>query len=167
MIVHDDVTVRIAVSVDAAAISSLIGAALHQTNAVDYPASVIERMTISYSAPRIVTMIRHREMFVAERLGDIHGTIGYMAGTVRSLFVSPDHQGKGTGRRLIAEVERLARQAELQSLTVAASLTATGFYRQCGFEMLRPVAPSGIDMMLMHKWLRNSNLNSYPKNEFF
>lgn len=154
MIVHDDLTIRIATSADAAAISALIAAALQETNAVDYPTSVIERMTISYSAPRIAGMVQHREMFVAEQLGDICGTIGYMAGTVRSLFVLPDHQGKRIGRRLIAEVERLARQADLQSLTVAASTTATGFYRQCGFEVLRPVAPSGIDMMLMHKWLR-------------
>lgn len=153
MIVHDSITTRIAIPDDAMAISSLIAAALRQTNAGDYPATVIDRMTTSYAAPRIALMVQHREMFVAERVGAIVGVIGYAAGSVRSLFVAPDDQRSGIGRRLIAEVESLAHKADLRSLTVAASMTAIGFYQRCGFEELRPVNPAGIDMMLMHKWL--------------
>jgi GNAT superfamily N-acetyltransferase len=161
MIVHDGITTRIAIPADATAISSLIAATLRQTNAADYPATVIDRMTISYGAPRIVLMVQHREMFVAERIGQIVGVIGYAAGSVRSLFVAPDHQGSGVGRRLVAEVESLARKAGLLSLTVAASMTAIGFYQRCGFEELRPVDPAGIDMMLMHKWLHSAGLGSH------
>jgi len=165
MIVHDDVTIRAALPADAEDISALIAAALRHTNAPDYPRTVIDRMAVSYGSSRVAVMIRQRGMFVAEQRGLVVGTIGYAAGTVRSLFVAPDCQGVGIGHRLIHEVESLARKAGLQSLTVAASVTATGFYKHCGFEELRSVDPSGIAMVLMHKWLSPPITDSHLRYE--
>jgi N-acetylglutamate synthase-like GNAT family acetyltransferase len=138
---------------DADVISRVIADALRQTNAADYNPDVIARMTTSYSATRVGLMIRGREMFVAEVDGGVVGVIGYAVGTVKSLFVAPAYQGVGVGRQLLASVEGRARQSEIRSLTVAASLTAIDFYRRCGFDALRPVDSAGIAMMLMHKWL--------------
>lgn len=157
MVVHTHPILRAARLPDAEAISWLISEALRQTNAVDYSPSVIERMIVSYSAPRIGMMIRSREMFVAEIEREVVGTIGYAAGTVRSLFVLPSHQGLGLGRQLLSSVEEIARNELICSLTVAASLTAVGFYRHHGFDALRPIEASGIAMMLMHKWLRKND----------
>lgn len=153
MSVRAQAKLRTAQPSDAEAISRLIAEALRRTNAADYPNKVIEGMTAAYNVPRVGLMIRAREMLVAEMGDEIVGTIGYAGGTVRSLFIAPLHQGQGIGRRLIEAVEALARRSHIRSLTVAASLTAIGFYRRCGFEMLRPVEPSGVAMMLMHKWL--------------
>lgn len=156
MIADSNIVIRPADPADAEAISNMILAALRRTNAQDYPQRVIDGLAHSYSAPRVAVMIRQREMFVADEGGLIVGTIGYAVGCVRSLFVAPNYQGQGIGRELIAAVEQLARQGNIQSLTVAASLTAMAFYRRCGFVALRPVSPSGIDMMLMHKALAGS-----------
>ena len=156
MIDDQDITIRAAVPGDAEAISAMIHAALRQTNTQDYPVTIIDRLAHSYSAPRVAVMIRQREMFVADQLGLVIGTIGYAAGAVRSLFVAPNFQSRGIGRNLIAAVEDHARHEGMQSLTVAASLTAMAFYRRCGFTDLRPVDPSGIAMMLMHKRLTTS-----------
>ncbi|HVJ43606.1 MAG TPA: GNAT family N-acetyltransferase [Dongiaceae bacterium] len=157
MTVQAQAKLRAALPSDAEAISRLISEALRHTNASDYTTSVIDWMAATYSAPRVGQMIRAREMFVAEADAEIVGTIGYASGTVRSLFVAPVHQRHGIGRQLITAVEGLACGADIRSLTVAASLTAIGFYRRCGFEMLRPVEPSGIAMMLMHKWLDDTD----------
>jgi len=157
MTVQTQAFLRAAKLPDAEAVSRVIAEALRQTNAADYNADVIARMTASYSATRVGLMIRGREMFVAEMDGGIVGVIGYSSGTVRSLFIAPAYQGVGVGRQLLASVESLARQAEIRSLTVAASLTAIGFYRCCGFENLRPVDSAGIAMMLMHKWLTDTD----------
>jgi GNAT superfamily N-acetyltransferase len=153
MTVQTQALLRAAGAQDADAISRVIADALRQTNAADYGADVIARMTTSYNAARVGLMIRGREMFVAELEDEIVGVIGYSGGTVRSLFVASAYQGIGVGRQLLASVESRARRAEIRSLTVAASLTAIGFYRRCGFENLRPVDSAGIAMMLMHKWL--------------
>lgn len=153
MSVRTQAQLRIAQPADAEAISRLISEALRRTNAADYSSKVIEGMTAAYNVPRVGLMIRGREMLVADTGGEIVGTIGYAGGAVRSLFIAPPHQGQGIGRCLIEAVETLARRSHIRSLTVAASLTAIGFYRRCGFEMLRPVEPSGVAMMLMHKWL--------------
>jgi len=157
MTVQTQAILRAARPQDAEAISRVIAEALQQTNSADYTAEVISRMTTSYNAARVGLMIRGREMFVAELEHGIVGVIGYSVGTVRSLFIAPEHQGIGLGRQLLASVEDRARQAEIRSLTVAASLTGIGFYRRCGFENLRPVDSAGIAMMLMHKWLVDSD----------
>lgn len=153
MITHDDIMIRPAAAADAAAISSLIQAALRQTNAADYPETVIARLAASFNEMPVARMVAQREMFVADHRDLVVGTIGFAAGAVRSLFVAPDFQRHGIGRQLIDQVEYQAREAGIRSLTVAASLTAIGFYRRCGFSELRPVDQSGIAMMLMHKWL--------------
>lgn len=156
MAVQTQARLRAARLQDAEPVSRVIADALRLTNAADYSADIITRMTASYSAARVGLMIRGREMFVAEMESEIVGVIGYSAGTVRSLFIAPAYQGIGLGRQLLASVEHAARQAEIRSLTVAASLTAIGFYRRCGFDPLRPVDSAGIAMMLMHKWLKDA-----------
>lgn len=153
IVADKELIIRPARLADAFPLSMLIRAALHQTNATDYSSTVIDGMTRAYGPARIALMIDQREMFVADQDGEILGMIGYAGGAIRSLFVTPDHQRQGIGRELIAEAEHLAKKAGIRSLTVAASLTGTDFYRRCGFHELRSVDPSGIHMMLMHKWL--------------
>jgi N-acetylglutamate synthase-like GNAT family acetyltransferase len=153
MITDDDIMIRPAVAADAPAISSLILAALRKTNAADYPAAIIDRLAASFSEAQVARMVAQREMFVASHHALVIGTIGYAHGAVRSLFVAPDFQQHGIGRQLIERVVYQARQSRICSVTVAASLTAIGFYRRCGFSELRPVEHGGIAMMLMHKWL--------------
>ncbi|HEX9446919.1 MAG TPA: GNAT family N-acetyltransferase [Dongiaceae bacterium] len=156
MIIDNDIIIRPAAPADAAAISSLILAALRRTNAADYPEAVIARLATSFGEMQIARMVAHREMFVASHHDLIIGTIGFAGGAVRSLFVAPNFQQQGIGRQLIEQVEYQARHTGIRSLTVAASLTATGFYRRCGFSELRPVNDSGIAMVLMHKWLQDN-----------
>src|SRR5262249_19205739 len=109
MAVHTHPILRAARLADAEAVSALIADALRQTNAPDYSTDVISRMTLSYNPMRVGMMIRGREMFVAEMEGgEIAGTIGYSAGTVRSLFIAPRHQGMGLGRQLLGAVETIA-----------------------------------------------------------
>jgi GNAT superfamily N-acetyltransferase len=158
MITDDDIMIRPAVAADAPAISSLIVAALRKTNAADYPAVVIDRLAASFGEAQIARMVAQREMFVASHHALVIGIIGFADGAVRSLFVAPDFQRHGIGRQLIERIVYQARQSGIRSITVAASLTAIGFYRRCGFSELRSVEQSGIAMMLMHKWLPENDV---------
>jgi GNAT superfamily N-acetyltransferase len=65
------------------------------------------------------------------------GTASLDGNVVRTVFVTPDVQGRGVGSRLMAEIERIARERDIRSLTVPSSVTAERFYARLGFMALR------------------------------
>jgi ribosomal protein S18 acetylase RimI-like enzyme len=59
------------------------------------------------------------------------------------LYVHPEHQGLGIGRRLLAEVEALVEGDELWLEVVDGNEQAFGFYRSHGFVEVERVADDG------------------------
>jgi ribosomal protein S18 acetylase RimI-like enzyme len=71
------------------------------------------------------------------------------------LYVHPDHQGLGLGRRLLGEVEALVEGDELWLEVVDGNEQAFGFYRAQGFEEVERVAGEPFpDDVWMRKVLR-------------
>jgi ribosomal protein S18 acetylase RimI-like enzyme len=58
---------------------------------------------------------------------------------VRTVFVAPDVQSRGVGRRLMHELERRARTKGITKLSVPSSITAEPFYAKLGFAPVRDV----------------------------
>jgi putative acetyltransferase len=50
------------------------------------------------------------------------------------MFVQPEFQGKGMGKRIMAVLEVDAKRAGLDHLWLASTLNAEPFYASCGFE---------------------------------
>ena len=79
--------------------------------------------------------------FVAEQAGEI---LGFAAleiyskklAEIRSLAVSPERQGQGIGRQLVAACVDLARQRNI--LEVMAITSTDDFFRACGFDFTLP-----------------------------
>lgn len=132
-----DCRIRPAHPDDAPAVSEVILAALRETNARDYTASVIERLEQSFSPDAVRTLIGKRMAFVAVAGSRIVGTAGLDGSVVRTVFVAPDVQGQGVGRLLMAEIERASRAAGIETLTVPSSVTAEPFYAKLGFKAVR------------------------------
>ena len=126
--------VRVAHPDDAAEVRRVILAALRETNARDYAASVIARLEESFSPDDVRTMIDTRTSFVALAGSRIVGTAALEGSVVRTVFVAPDVQGQGIGRLLMAEVEKASREAGIETLTVPASITGEPFYARLGFK---------------------------------
>jgi predicted N-acetyltransferase YhbS len=122
---------------DAEAVSEVIRSALRETNAGDYPHEVIERLEKSFSPAAVLDLMGKRNVFVAVSGQGIIGTASLDGKVVKTVFVAPDHQGRGVGTRLMAEVERTARNAGLTTLVVQSSVTAERFYARLGFKAVR------------------------------
>ncbi|MCQ2030749.1 GNAT family N-acetyltransferase [Stutzerimonas zhaodongensis] len=129
--------IREARSEDADAISSLIIAAIKETNAKDYPASFIKKLPDNFSAENVAGRMLSRKVYVAVKSGDIIGTASLDKATVRSVFVMPNHQGVGIGLALMKHIEALAMQSYVKTLTVPSSITAEGFYQKLGYVKVR------------------------------
>lgn len=129
--------IRKATDKDATVISQVIVAALRESNSRDYSAAVIAQVELSFSPPAILGLLAQRQVYVATLGEEIIATASLDQATVRSVFVSPTHQGQGAGRALMAAVESAAAIHGVRRLRVPSSVTAEGFYRSLGYSTVR------------------------------
>jgi len=132
-----DCDLRAARDDEAEAVSQLIVPALRESNARDYPSEVIERLAQIFSPAAVLDTMGKRKVFVAISGQRIVGTASLDGRVVHAVFVAPDVQRRGVGRRLMVEVERTARNAGMATLVVQSSVTAVPFYVRLGFKAVR------------------------------
>jgi N-acetylglutamate synthase-like GNAT family acetyltransferase len=130
-------SVRAASAADAEDIRRVIVRALRETNAKDYSPDVIARVEQSYSPAALANLMSQRKVFVATIEQQIVGTASLDGKVVRTLFVTPEMQGRGVGKLLMAVVERIAREDGVEALAVQSSVTAEQFYMRLGFKAVR------------------------------
>lgn len=134
---HDAVTIRLATTGDAPAISALVIRTLRETNAKFYSAAMIEAVAANFSVEQVAARMEERIVLVATVAGVIAGTASLNQATVRTVFVSPDRQRQGIGAALMARILGLASEQGLDTLTVPSSINAEPFYRKLGFGHVR------------------------------
>ncbi|MCF5027479.1 GNAT family acetyltransferase, partial [Pseudomonas lurida] len=145
--------VRIAQTADAEGISQVILAALHSSNARDYPPDVIARVAANFTPDAVLALLQRRVVLVAVQERVIVATAALDANVVRSVFVNPALQGQGIGRLLMIEIELRAREAGVTVLSVPSSLTAEPFYTKLGFHTVRDVYHGNERTLVMEKAL--------------
>ena len=126
-----------AIEAHADGISAVVLESLRTTNARDYTPDIIERVAQSFSPIRVRALLNERDVIVALLGAQVVGTAGLDGDVVRTVFVAPDLQSKGVGKRLMQELERRARAKGLTRLSVPSSITAEGFYAKLGFARVR------------------------------
>lgn len=131
------ISIRKACPEDSSAISTIIIAAIEETNVKDYPASVIAGLPESFSPAQIAERMLARDTYVSVADEKITGTASLDKNTVRSVFVKSKLQGCGIGLALMIHLEELALLNGISELTVPSSVTAEGFYRKLGYRKVR------------------------------
>jgi N-acetylglutamate synthase-like GNAT family acetyltransferase len=129
--------IRTTLPSDAPEISRVIIHALRETNSRDYTPEIIARVERSFAPEAIRDFLTRRTMFTAEIAGQIMGTASLDQNVVRTVFVAPDAQGRGIGRRLMAAVIRKAQARHVAVLSVPSTVTAEPFYARLGFKAVR------------------------------
>jgi N-acetylglutamate synthase-like GNAT family acetyltransferase len=143
--------VRLAQAADAEGISRVILAALHGSNARDYPAEVIARVAGNFTTEAVLELLNRRVVWVATQDQLVVATAALDANVVRSVFVNPTLQGQGIARLLMLEIESRAREAGVTVLSVPSSLTAEPFYSKLGFHTVRNVYQGDERTLVMEK----------------
>ncbi|MPR03175.1 GNAT family acetyltransferase [Pseudomonas sp. MAFF 212408] len=147
------IAIRLAQATDADEISQVILAALHSSNARDYPADVIARVASNFTADAVLALLERRVVLVAVQDQVIVATAALDGNVVRSVFVNPALQGQGIGRLLMLDIEVRAREAGVTVLNVPSSLTAEPFYTKLGFHTVRDVYHGNERTLVMEKVL--------------
>ena len=92
----------------------------------------------AYASTLFVESMGAYESVVAELDGRLAGfaQLDPAGGRLRALFVDAEHQGRGLGRALLAEIEARAARRACTRVHGAMSLNAVPFYARAGFRPL-------------------------------
>jgi GNAT superfamily N-acetyltransferase len=111
----------------------LVGGTLRACNVEDYGRDRIERIAEAHSAAALLELAQRRDILLAVEAGVVVGTASLERNWIYAMFVDPQHQGRGIGRSLLQELERIAGARQIQRLGLYSSVSAVGFYKQMGF----------------------------------
>ena len=126
---------------DAEKVSALIIHTLQASNSKDYSAETISALEKKMQPSGVLERASWTHFYVAEEGNDIIGcgAIGPYWGSktessLFTIFVLPECQGKGVGRKIIETLERDEYFLRAKRVEVPASITAVDFYRKLGYE---------------------------------
>ena len=136
-----EVCIRRFDAADAPAVAALIVRTLRLSNAKDYPPQAIEALVRRHTPEYVLERASWTHFYVAcPEHGPIAGcgAIGPYWGRedescLFTIFVDPDWQSRGLGRKMIETLEADAYFLRAKRVEVPASITACGFYRALGY----------------------------------
>ena len=122
-------------------VSAMIIHTLKTSNSKDYSAETISALEKKMQPSGVLERASWTHFYVAEEGGDIIGcgAIGPYWGSetessLFNIFVLPEYQGKGVGRKIIETLEQDGFFLRAERVEVPASITGVGFYRKLGYE---------------------------------
>ena len=126
---------------DAQAVSALIAKTLRTTNIQDYSSEFIENEVKILTPEYIAWRASWTHFYVVCEGESIIGcgAIGPYWGSetessLFTIFVLPEHQGRGIGRRIIKTLEGDEYALRAKRIEIPASITACAFYRKMGYD---------------------------------
>ena len=125
---------------DAAEVSTVIAEALRVSNAPDYPPESIQEMLDLYTPAGLLEQAGGEHLYVVldgDRIVGSGGVAPYMGSRTESIlvtvFVLPEYQGRGVGRRIMETLEGDGYYLRADRVAVHSSITARDFYLKLGY----------------------------------
>lgn len=126
---------------DTEKVSAMIIQTLKTTNSKDYSEKAINALEKQLQPPHVVERAGWTHFYVVEENDTIIGcgAIGPYWGSetessLFTIFVLPECQGKGIGRKIIETLEQDEYFLRAKRVEVPASITAVNFYRKLGYD---------------------------------
>lgn len=126
---------------DAAELEDMIAKTLRTTNIKDYSPEYIENDISFLTAEKLIERSNWTHLYVVCTDNTIIGcgAIGPYWGkddesSLFTIFVHPEHQGKGIGRRIIETLEQDEYFLRAKRIEIPSSITAVDFYRKVGYD---------------------------------
>lgn len=132
---------------DANELADVIAKTLRTTNIKDYSLEYIENDISFLTAEKLIERSSWMNIYVVRDDNKIIGcgAIGSYWGkedesSLFTIFVLPEYQGKGIGRKIIETLEQDEYFLRAKRIEIPASITAVEFYRKMGYEFKNGIA---------------------------
>lgn len=139
---------------DARAVSDVIITTLRISNTRDYPPAMMEELVAHMQPEDILQRASWTHFYVAEDAGHIIGcgAIGPYWGnedesSLFTIFVLPEYQGQGVGRKIVETLERDAFALRARRIEIPASITGLPFYQKMGYTFKNGIEQVDDEMM--------------------
>lgn len=126
---------------DAAPVSAMIGRVLLEVNSKDYTLAALKQFVDFYSPEEVARIpLRGGHSYVAEQDGEIVGCASICPferedeSIVEAVYVRPDLEGWGVGRRLMEALEADELFRRTRRTVISSSITAHSFYKKLGYD---------------------------------
>ena len=126
---------------DAEKVSAMIIQTLKTTNSKDYSEEAINALEKQLQPPHVLERAGWTHFYVVEENDTIIGcgAIGPYWGSetessLFNIFVLPEYQGKGIGRKIIETLEKDEYFTRANRIEIPASITAVEFYKKMGYD---------------------------------
>jgi len=126
---------------DASTVSKLICRNFLEVNIKDYSKDEMESLSEIYNSDKVLTVAGYAHMYVVcinnkiVGCGSISSFWGKMDESIfLSIFVLPELQGNGIGRKIIETLENDEFFLRAKRIEIPASITALGFYKKMGYD---------------------------------
>lgn len=133
-------TIRRLQETDAAETSAVIGETLRISNAPDYPPEAIQEMLDLYTPAGLAEQAGGEHLYVVldgDKIVGCGGIAAYLGSETESIlvtvFVLPEYQRLGVGRRIMETLEGDAYFLRAERVLVHSSITARDFYLRLGY----------------------------------
>ena len=132
---------------DAVETAQMIAKTLIISNSKDYSGEYIENIIASHSPEIISERAKDGHMYVVcddSRIIGCGAIAGYWGSITESIlltiFVLPEYQGKGVGKRIIQTLEQDEFFLRAKRIEIPASITAVEFYKKMGYNYKNGIA---------------------------
>ncbi|MEK6894619.1 MAG: GNAT family N-acetyltransferase [Nanoarchaeota archaeon] len=140
---------------DASEISSLIRRSILNRNNIDYTVSQINSIAKYYSPENIMNDFDRKFIVVCLDKNKIVGTGTLFGDELMTLFIDPDYQKKGIGKKLMDILEEEAKKKGILRVWVVSTLTAVNFYRKLNYSFVKEkIHPEWGMGIVVEKYLR-------------
>ena len=126
----------------------------------DYSQAARDFFKSFHSADRVAGRAASGTVLVAELSGRIVATASLSGSEIFAVFVDPDHQGNGYGRRLMQKMEDIARASGVAEIHLSVSLPSKRFYEGLGYVIMEPRERKLENGDLLRFWSAKKLLNS-------
>ena len=145
---------------DAEAVSRLIRETINISNRKDYPAELMDELIRTETPEHVLVRAGWTHLYVVSEDGKIIGcgAIGPYWGredesSLFTIFVLPEYQGKGIGRKIIDTLEQDEFFLRAKRIEIPASVTGVPFYLRMGYQYKDGISePDGEHLIRMEKF---------------
>jgi GNAT superfamily N-acetyltransferase len=146
-----DIRLRPAIHDDRAGICAVHVRAIRETCGRAYSPEQVSAWSGLLSPDSYTAVLKERFLLVATDEGVIvaFGQLDRATGEVDAVYVRPDRQREGIGRRVLGALEAEARKSGIRTLELSATLNALSFYEAAGYTRRRPTVhrlPTGAEL---------------------
>jgi GNAT superfamily N-acetyltransferase len=118
-------------------LSFVVNTTIHKSYVEFYSPEAIEYFLKLHAKGNMKKDIPNGFTFILELEGKIIGTGSIVGNEVKRVFVLPDYQGKGYGKKIMTKIEKKALTNGVLRLELCASLPSKDFYLALGYKIVR------------------------------